>query len=94
MIERARAVDPALVIGPESGRKEHGPEAAQAQVIGWVGEKGLGLADRRSGQPTFGYELRDTLHELRISLVAPGDAFCEVVRESRCAAVGAREAAK
>jgi hypothetical protein len=49
----------------------------------------FGLWDLRRRPTTFGHELSHKVHELRVALIAPSNAFVEVRREAGATTVGA-----
>ena len=78
----------------ESHREHDRPEAAQVQLLWGFAVERLRLGDLRPRQAALGDQLPDQIHELRIPLIAPGDALAEVRREPGAAAVSTQEAAE
>src|SRR5829696_3389875 len=80
LVEPARDADPGLVVRPKATREHDRPEAAQVQLLGRVGVERLRLGDLGPREAAFGDQLPNQIHELRIALIAPGDALAEVRR--------------
>ena len=70
------------------------PKPVRSSCSGASLAKRLRLVDLRRRQAACGGERPDAVHELRVDLIAPGDAVGEIRREQRAAAVAAKKVAE
>ena len=93
LVEGSRHVHPA-VVGAEAAGEDDDADAGEVELLRRCAVEGSRLLQGRRRQAALFDELVDAVDHLPVAVVAPGDAFAEVVGEPGSLPVGTEEAAE